>query len=76
VGKFEVHKRQLSINSRLFYDGVEVPGVETVMITQFQNSDEVHLSIIIKSDQIEVTDIPEPEDGLDKFIEDAGGATA
>jgi hypothetical protein len=45
-------------------------------VTPFKNNEEVHLSIIMDADKVQVENLPEPDDGLGKFMEEAEGSTA
>jgi hypothetical protein len=74
--KVTILKRELSIDSRLKFGDEEIPGVQTVMVTPFKNNEEIHLSIIMDADQVQVENMPEPDDGLGKFMEEAEGSTA
>lgn len=60
--KLEVRKRKLSINSRLKFNGADIPGVRTVMVTPFEDLDETHLSVILANDAISIVEEPEGEE--------------
>lgn len=67
TAKLEVQKAEFSINSRLCVDGQLIEGVESVMVTEFENGEEVHLSMILKKESVTVTELPSQDEVDDRM---------